>query len=145
MFKIWTPKEEEELLNEYKQITIDEISVKHTRSKKAIEVRLQDIAVRMHLDNKTDEEILSSTGVNKETLLKRKESKDKEREKKCKEKEQQMLSKVADIYSESSNSDNQDTNITELRLEIKELRLEVKEMKLVFKELYTIISNIHKE
>lgn len=151
MFKTWTPKEEEDLLVEYRQqMPMEEIATKHNRSKKAIEVRLQDIAVKMHLDNKPDDEILTSTGVNKETLLKRKESKEKEREKKGKEREQQMLNKVAEIYnfdtkSTSSNETIVDQPVNDLRLEVKELRLEIKEMRLMFKELQSLITELSKK
>lgn len=138
MFKTWTTKEEEDLLIEYKQqIPMEEIATKHNRSKKAIEVRLQDLAVKMHIDNKTDDEILSATGVNKETMTKRKEAKEKEREKKEKDREQQLLNKVSEIYSSSTSSaeSTSESPINDLRLEVKELRLEIKEMRLMFKEL----------
>ena len=143
MFKTWSTKEEEDLLIEYGQkLPIDEIATKHNRSKKAIEVRLQDIAVKMHIDNKTDDEIMLATGVNKETMTKRKEAKEKEREKKEKEREQQLLNKVSEIYSSSSSTEPvSDSPITELRLEVKELRLEIKEMKLMFRELMSELKN----
>lgn len=130
-FKVWTSKEEEELLSEYKELSLDDIAVKHNRSKRAIEIRLQDLAVRMLNDNKTEEEILESTGVNKDLLLKRKEAKEKEKERK-----EQKMSNISDNdnKSSSSNENSQDT-INELRLEVKELRLEIKEMRLLFKEL----------
>lgn len=150
MFKAWTTKEEDDLLVEYKQLSLDEIAEKHNRSKKAIEIRLQDIAVKMYNDNKPDDEILSSTGVNKELLMKRKESKEREREKKNKEKEQKVLDKIAEIYSEEitdtrSTSSNIEPPTNELRLEVKELRLEIKELRLLFKELQSTLVELNKK
>lgn len=114
MFKAWTKEEENNLLTEYKELSIDEIATKHDRTKRAIEIRLQDIAVKMEQDGITDDIILQTTGVSKETILNRKKSKDKETHKPVLE-------------------------FKEMQLELKEIKLELKELKLLIKELCTKI------
>ncbi len=128
MFKAWTPKEEEELLQEYKEISLDEIAEKHNRSKRAIETRLQDIAVKLYNENTSEEDILSLTGINKDILLKRKEYKDKEKIKKTKNNDEPI---------------NSNTDINDLRLEIKDLKLEIKDMRMMYKELTNLIIQMH--
>lgn len=116
MFKAWTKEEENNLLTEYKELSIDEIATKHDRTKRAIEIRLQDIAVKMEQDGVSDDIILQTTGVSKETILARKKSKDKDKE-----------------------THKQMSEFKEMQLELKEIKLELKELKLLIKELCTKI------
>lgn len=78
LFRSWTKEEENDLLVEFKSLPIDEIATKHNRTKRAIEIRLQDIAVKMDNNGVSRETILSETGVSSEALEKRKKEKEKE-------------------------------------------------------------------
>lgn len=62
LFRSWTKEEENDLLVEFKSLPIDEIATKHNRTKRAIEIRLQDIAVKMDNNGVSRETILSETG-----------------------------------------------------------------------------------
>lgn len=64
VFKRWTDDEEAQLLKEFKMNSIDEIAFIHGRSKKAIDMRLQDIAIRMIKKGISPDEVYSATGKN---------------------------------------------------------------------------------
>lgn len=68
-FKRWTDSEEDELLKEIsEEMPIYAISKAHGRSKKAIELRLLDIAIRMRNNGISDSEILKKTGCSNEQI-----------------------------------------------------------------------------
>lgn len=165
MTKFWSKQEESDLISEFGTLSIDDISKKHNRSVRAIELRLQDIATKMY-DNDNSEEslldILNKTGVNKELILKRKKTKEREQELKTtkSENKKKMIDKLSEIYDGSSDSGNSikstlincnvSKNNTEsdksvylevkqLRLETKELRLEIKELKLELTEIISLL------
>lgn len=107
MFKAWTKEEESNLLIEFKELSIDEIATKHDRTKRAIEIRLQDIAVKMEQDGVSHELIFTATGVSKETILVR-----------IKEKEKKKPNT---------------SELKEIKLELRIIKLELKEIKLELK------------
>ncbi len=119
MFKAWSKEEENNLLIEFKELSIDDIAIKHNRTKRAIELRLQDIAVIMEKDGISDDIILQTTGVSKKNLLIRKKSKEKKTDK-------------SDTLSENK----------EIRLELKEIKLELKAFNLKLKELKLLIEEL---
>lgn len=121
MFKTWSKQEEVDLLNEFKNMSIDDIATKHNRSSRAIELRLQDIAIKMEQDGNSYDTIFEATNVSRETIESRKIEKDKEKKEKDKNKDK-----------------DKSDDIKELKLEIRELKLEIKELKLLVKEITSI-------
>lgn len=79
-FRKWSSDEEERLLNEVKEnIPLSEIAKIHDRSRRAIDIRLADIAVKMS-DTMTPDEVFEKTKMTTEQVNKRKEDQLKEKE-----------------------------------------------------------------
>jgi len=123
-FKLWTEIEENELLQEFKEISIDDIATKHNRSKKAIEIRLQDLAIKMEANGIPYETILLSTGISKELIENRKKSKEKNNE----------VSNTLDTKELA-------LELKEIKLEIRELRLNMKSIEEMIKEIKSVITH----
>ena len=68
IFKRWTDDEETQLLKEFKMNSIGEIAFIHGRSKKAIDMRLQDIAIRMIKKGISPDEVYTMTGKNQNDI-----------------------------------------------------------------------------
>ena len=79
-FRKWSSDEEQRLLNEVKEnIPLSEIAKIHDRSRRAIDIRLADIAVKMS-DTMTPDEVFEKTKMTTEQVNKRKEDQLKEKE-----------------------------------------------------------------
>lgn len=81
-FKRWTPEEEVLLLNEISSsVPIYQIARSHDRSKKAIEIRLADIGIKLKNSGLSFDEIKTKTGLTEEQINERIKSIEEERNK----------------------------------------------------------------
>lgn len=83
-FKRWTPEEETLLLNEISEsIPIYQIAKAHDRSKKAIEIRLADIGIKLKNSGLSFDEIKTKTGLSEEQINERIKTVEEERNNKA--------------------------------------------------------------
>lgn len=121
-FKRWTPEEEQQLLKEIaesKPIYI--IARNHDRSKKAIEFRLLDIAIKMLSDGATYEDI--------EQVTKCTESQINERINTIEEEKNNKLKSTSSNFPVSNVSNNTNTILYELKKQVEHLNNQFNELK----------------
>lgn len=114
-FKKWSPDEEQKVLTSVQNNKpIAEIALEHGRSKRAIELRLADIAVKLHNNGFDDEYIYNITKITKPVILKRIEDINVERISK-----NNLQSQTFDIASNLKEISASLSNITKMIEEIK--------------------------
>lgn len=118
-FRKWTDLEEKELLKEVSEgLPIYAISRAHDRSKKAIEIRLQDIAIRMIDSGSTYEEAFNKTKMTEEQIKLRLLQIDSEK------KEKKQLSKTEQPIRQMVTPDQ--SLLESIRADIRELKTDLK-------------------
>jgi septal ring factor EnvC (AmiA/AmiB activator) len=122
----WAEEEESLLLNELRNLSIEEIAKKHERTIWSIELRRRDIAYRMHIgDIFTTQDIVKITKLTESEILET-IVKTQEKEKKKREKEKAVPKDLKSVNE----------NLNELKNEISELKSQIKELTEMLNAVY---------
>lgn len=139
-FKRWDDNEEKQLLKEIQQgLQVYQICKIHERSKKAIEIRLQDIAIRMLSNGLSYDKIKEQTSITEEQIIARKNQIKQEQEAKTR---LGATSNFAEQPFRQMNMPSQET-LNAILKEIRELKNAFREMSEQLKG--TSVSNLAQE